>query len=515
MSAWEWAETETFDAALSASLFFSVIVLAMLACRQPARRILIARVALLASLAIIPLSRVESLPRVDLLRLLLTSDLVPHTLFVSVSPDASPPRPLIPPTPSRTLQRTLPDSHVHSNVTTWGWVVHAVVLLVWAGMAAGFAWLLLGLAGVRWLIRHSRPPSTEARSLHQELVGLGSPVGRRSVLRVSTRVRRPVVVGLLRPTILIPESLDLPSAEPGALRLSLLHELAHVERYDYGFSAVANLAQTVWFFLPHTWWLRSRLMIDQEFLADQSAAIRYGSVSNYASSLLVLAARPWSKETTLPVDALPSAPPRNKNHVPSALFQRMLMLLHCPFPIETRTPRLWSWSWNLAVVGAAVLAACLVVRWPDVVNVDPRSKTHPAPNACRFHVEYFVAEPLPGPPNGRSVAYVIPLTLPPLFDLDVEVRSFPNDLDQIRIAGYPLRHGLPHQSGHLAINPMGSIDGAAWRHVHVHRDHQNVTVEVDGQTISEGPLPEATTEYLTIEPGPQGAAEFRDLTVTW
>ncbi len=94
------------------------------------------------------------------------------------------------------------------------------------------------------------------------------------------------------PTILIPEPLDLPSDDPEPLRLSFLHELAHIARSDHWFGTVASLAQTVWFLLPHTWWLRSQLLIDQEFLADCSAASRYGTSSGYASSLLSMASRP-------------------------------------------------------------------------------------------------------------------------------------------------------------------------------------------------------------------------------
>ena len=48
------------------------------------------------------------------------------------------------------------------------------------------------------------------------------------------------------------------------------------------------MAQAIWFFLPHVWWLRSQFLIDQEFLADRSAAERYGTSSDYASSLLSL-----------------------------------------------------------------------------------------------------------------------------------------------------------------------------------------------------------------------------------
>src|SRR5438876_1138845 len=77
---------EHFDATLSTTLFLSLVMLAMLGCRQPARRILIARVALLASLAMIPLVSLGPLPRLDLVDVLVKSDLLPLPLFFS--PDA-------------------------------------------------------------------------------------------------------------------------------------------------------------------------------------------------------------------------------------------------------------------------------------------------------------------------------------------------------------------------------------------------------------------------------------------
>ena len=184
-------------------------------------------------------------------------------------------------------------------------------------------------------------------------------------LRVNSRLPHPVVTGLLRPTILIPEALDRADADPEPLRLSLLHEIAHAERSDHWFSTLASIAQTIWFFLPHLWWIRSRLLIDQEFLADRAAADRYGTSSEYASSLLSLAALN-GPDAGEPLDERPAnAPQSGTIGVQSPLFQRMLMLLHCPYPVESRTPRLWSWTSRVAVIGASIAAACLVIRWPQ------------------------------------------------------------------------------------------------------------------------------------------------------
>src|SRR5262249_53655914 len=160
------------------------------------------------------------------------------------------------------------------------------------------------------------------------------------------------------------------------LRLSLLHELAHVERFDHWFGMVASLAQSLWFFLPQVWWIRSQLSIDQEFLADRSAALRYGSSFEYASSLWMMAARSRLRggdgRSCRPVPATvgisqsrcPGAAPvllssgsaSAKVGISSPLFQRILMLLHCPFAIEARTPRLWSWSSKIALVASSLMA---------------------------------------------------------------------------------------------------------------------------------------------------------------
>jgi hypothetical protein len=77
---WMWLDRTgliLFDAALSTALFLSVVVCAMLLCRQPSRRLLIVRSSLLGSLAIIPLVAVLPLPRVDVVDLMLQADLLP------------------------------------------------------------------------------------------------------------------------------------------------------------------------------------------------------------------------------------------------------------------------------------------------------------------------------------------------------------------------------------------------------------------------------------------------------
>ncbi len=438
---WSWIDRigiVLFDATLSATLFFSLVLLAMLACRQPARRILIARVALLASLAIIPMIGLETLPRLDVVDILLDSEVLPRSLLFAPAPGEA----AMDPPEVHAIHgsaRRIANSLLTRSTRTLRWLERGLLLFYLSGLAIGLSWLLLGFGGVRWLIRHSREPSQATLSTFDRVLSDGFRGTRPPAVRVSGRIQHPVVVGFLRATILIPESLDRPSPDREPLRLSFLHELEHIARSDHWFGTIASLAQSVWFLLPHTWWLRSQLLIDQEFLADCSAAKRYGTSSDYASSLLSMASGASQDRVNANGDSGPHSGSSGKIGVRSALFLRMLMLLHCPFPIEARSPRLWSWISRLSIVAASVLAASLVIRWPNVGANESIPKPGPATASPRFRVERFVAEPLLGnSQSGRSIAYVLPVPLPARFDLDVEVYSSPIDLPGIRIGGHPL-----------------------------------------------------------------------------
>ena len=67
----------------------------------------------------------------------------------------------------------------------------------------------------------------------------------------------PVVIGYLRPVILVPVGMlaGMPAAQAEAI---LLHELAHIQRHDY----LVNLLQTVvegfLFYHPAMWWISGR-----------------------------------------------------------------------------------------------------------------------------------------------------------------------------------------------------------------------------------------------------------------
>jgi hypothetical protein len=186
------------------------------------------------------------------------------------------------------------------------------------------------------------------------------------------------------------------------------------------------------------------------------------------------------------------------------------MLLYCPYPVETRAPRHWSWGLKLAVIGVSVLAACLCIRWPDADRIMRRLSGEAPRVPSTFRVADFVAEPQVAVPGGRAQPTVLPVALPSRFDLTVEVRAIPDDLPSIRIAGMPL--GLPRPRGRASDRIH---QDESWHRVRLCREEHRVSVFVDGESISIPPTRGILSDWLTIEPAAERPAIFRNLVVTW
>ncbi len=196
----------------------------------------------------------------------------------------------------------------------------------------------------------------------------------------------------------------------------------------------------------------------------------------------------------------------------------MMMLLQCPYPVESRTPRVWSWTSRLAVVVASIAAACLVIRWPQASLAVPASAAANTPGN-RFQVAYFVAEPHHEPSGvERTIIYSMPVALPPDFDLEVEVRSPMADLSQVRIAGQPLGTAGAANPSHQGVrSPLVSEANGdtSWHRVHLHSVRRRVSVTVDGRIVSDARRNGPAADWLTVEPPAHASAEFRNLDVRW
>lgn len=485
------------DASLAAAAIAGLVVLAMLQCRQPARRRDWARAGLFSTLALLPLAALNPVPRIDLrgpLRAILPTNLdEPSPWQVGGRRDR--PDPPIDRSPDGDCQRTAAGA---------GWARQAargVVIVYVSGVAIGLGWIVLGTLGTTWLVKRGRNPSARALALLRSLPFEGSS-GRPGLL-ITERVTWPVLAGCLRPMILIPPEIDEPEASD-RLRLSLLHELAHAEGLDHWSSAAATLAQAIWFFMPPVWWIRDQMKLDQEFLADRRAVDTYGTSDRYASSLVELAS-PGSESVREPARPRPSPtmerPDSAGQGVASALFQRVVMLLRCPFAIEGRTPLWWRWSTVATLILATVSASCLTLR--GLAGWSSSSSQVPAQAARSFRLPQLMISQR----EHDDQPFDLRFRLPDRFTLTFEVMAEPADLPGIEVLG--------HKLGPTSDSTSTPASFRLWHRVRATRAGGSEWLEVDGQAL---PAPSGLfrlSPWLTIRTSPGKATRIRDLELEW
>jgi beta-lactamase regulating signal transducer with metallopeptidase domain/HEAT repeat protein len=103
----------------------------------------------------------------------------------------------------------------------------------------------------------------------------------------SVRTAVPVVLGHLRPVILLPAA-ALASLSPGQLEAILAHELAHVRRHDYLVNLAQTVIETLLFYHPAVWWVSRQVRMAREHCCDDVAVAVCRSRQDYVHALLGL-----------------------------------------------------------------------------------------------------------------------------------------------------------------------------------------------------------------------------------
>lgn len=156
------------------------------------------------------------------------------------------------------------------------------------GSLGTLALLATGLIGVERLRRSSLvldagPIAGRCRELARAL-GIARRVG----VAVCDRLAAPILVGVIRPMILIP-----PAALSGwsveQVEMALLHELAHLRRRDNLVNLLQRIVESMVFFHPVTWWLSAWVRLEREHCCDRLVVERTGRPCEYARMLASLA----------------------------------------------------------------------------------------------------------------------------------------------------------------------------------------------------------------------------------
>ncbi|MCP4796478.1 MAG: M48 family metalloprotease [Phycisphaeraceae bacterium] len=131
----------------------------------------------------------------------------------------------------------------------------------------------------------AEPPAAWAEKFDRLKSKIG--VHPRISMLVSRAIDAPMVVGWLRPLVLVPAT-AFTSLTPDQLQTILAHELQHIARRDHLVNMLQAFIEVLLFFHPVTWWLSRQIRVERENCCDDGALLVTGSPRTFAEALLVL-----------------------------------------------------------------------------------------------------------------------------------------------------------------------------------------------------------------------------------
>ncbi len=104
---------------------------------------------------------------------------------------------------------------------------------------------------------------------------------------LSRRIDVPMVVGWLKPVVLIPVS-AVTGLAPAQLDALILHELAHIRRLDTITNLLLVAVETVLFYHPAVWWVGRQVRTEREHCCDDFAVSACGDAAVYVEAMTAL-----------------------------------------------------------------------------------------------------------------------------------------------------------------------------------------------------------------------------------
>lgn len=286
--------------------------------------------------------------------------------------------PLLPPsTMSPSVATTAQPEEAPPTRSAWRQAAPWVVGIYLLGLLLMLVRLAMACGGSRRL-RRRITPVTESQwkeCIHRAAKRLA--LHTEPAVRWSGEVAVPVLVGVLKPMILLPVGL--------ANRLSmeqveavLTHELAHLRRNDHWVLAVQRVVETILFYHPVIWWLSRELGRTREQACDDLVLAHGSGAADYAETLVICSELRFAHAGLRENAALQLAATGPKG---TSLRQRVLRVLGQDDPIR---PGKTGWILAALLLGSFLIAG--IGLFPEAqAKKPPAAEDLPKPATSPIH----------------------------------------------------------------------------------------------------------------------------------
>lgn len=250
----------------------------------------------------------------------------------------------------RTPELTLSSAWAVGLFTAWA--VIAGVLLVR---------LALSLCHVHRLRRQCRDVDTSSHPVWAELLQEFSRTRpfRSAKLLISVDVRVPSALGFFQPAVVLP-AWTLRELSDDELKVIVLHELAHLRRWDDWTNLAQKFVKALFFFHPAVWWIDSHLSLEREIACDDIVIEQTANSKTYAASLVSVAEKVIAEKMRMG---------RALALAQSALGRVQEISLRLARIVENRPRTNHGWRPALAVLsGLAVVTVLSVPYAPELIS---------------------------------------------------------------------------------------------------------------------------------------------------
>ena len=204
----------------------------------------------------------------------------------------------------------------------WLWLI---------GAPLTFALLASGLVGSERLRRKCTALTDGPAAAACEQLRQAMRITRQVSIAVCDHIAQPVLIGILRPLILLPAS-ALSGWTPEELEMVLVHELAHVRRWDNLVNLLQRIVESALFFHPAVWLISRQVRRDREECCDAVVVSPIERPHDYAALLVSIAAKLQARRPAALAAASAMA-----DHPLAGRVRRILKLEDEPMWISRRT----------------------------------------------------------------------------------------------------------------------------------------------------------------------------------